>query len=70
MSSYPVDPFLVTSIEHLRKRAPAVFANRQFEKTGANCVFISTQQLVEALRDIGFHPTDARQRWSRGDRLS
>jgi hypothetical protein len=58
------------STEILRQRAPAVFADRQFDKTGANYVFISTQQLVEALRDVGFHPTDARQRWSRGDRLS
>lgn len=53
----------------LRRRAPAVFADHQFEKTSANYVFISTQQLVDALRDSGFHPTDARQRWSRGDRL-
>jgi hypothetical protein len=53
----------------MRRRVPAAFADRQFEKTGSNYVFISTQELVEALRDVGFHPTDARQRWSRGDRL-
>ncbi|MEJ1961064.1 MAG: DUF932 domain-containing protein [Gammaproteobacteria bacterium] len=57
------------SIDTLRRRVPAAFADRQFEKTGSNYVFISTEELVDALRDVGFHPTDARQRWSRGDRL-
>lgn len=57
------------SIDALRRRAPAVFAAHQFDKTSPNYVFISTQELVEALQDVGFHATDARQRWSRGDRL-
>lgn len=60
-------PFLST--EALRKQVPAVFATHQFEKTSPDYVFISTEQLVEALRDVGFHPTDARQRRSRGERL-
>lgn len=57
------------STDFLRRRVPAAFADRQFDKTSPNYVFISTLELVEALRDVGFHPTDARQRWSRGDRL-
>lgn len=57
------------SLEHLQRRTPAVFASHRFEQTGDNYVFISTHQLVEALMNAGFHPTDARQRRSRGDRL-
>jgi Domain of unknown function (DUF932) len=57
------------STESLRRRAPAVFADHQFEKTSPNYIFISTRELVEALRDVGFYPVDARQRRSRGERL-
>jgi hypothetical protein len=41
---------------------------RQFERTGPKYVFISTQELVEALMQAGFYPTDARQCHSRGER--
>jgi hypothetical protein len=57
------------SVDYMRRRTPAVFASHRFERTGDKYVFISTQQLIEALMDAGFHPTDARQRRSRGDRL-
>jgi len=56
------------SLDYLRRSAPAAFASHRFDNTGDNYVFISTQQLVEALMDAGFHPTDARQRRSRGER--
>jgi hypothetical protein len=57
------------SLDYLRRRAPAAFASHRFERTGDNYVFISTHDLVRALMDAGFHPTDARQRRSRGERL-
>jgi hypothetical protein len=57
------------SLDYLRRRAPAAFASHRFERTGDNYVFISTHELVQALMDAGFHPTDARQRRSRGERL-
>lgn len=56
------------SLDFLRRSTPAAFASHRFDRTGDNYVFISTQQLVEALMDAGFHPTDARQRRSRGER--
>jgi hypothetical protein len=56
------------SLDYLRHSAPAAFASHRFDRTGDNYVFISTQQLVEALIDAGFYPTDARQRRSRGER--
>ena len=56
------------SLDDLRHCAPAVFASHRFERTRDSYVFISTQQLVEALMDAGFHPTEARQRYSRGER--
>lgn len=51
------------------RRAPAVFASHQFERTSENYVFISTAELVDALREAGFIAVDARQRRSRGERL-
>ena len=57
------------SLDYLRHQAPAAFASHRFERTGDNYVFISTQELVDALIDAGFHPTEARQRRSRGERL-
>jgi hypothetical protein len=57
------------SLDYLRRTAPAAFASHRFERTGDNYVFISTHELVAALIDAGFHPTDARQRRSRGERL-
>lgn len=56
------------SLDDLRHRAPAVFASHRFERTRDSYVFISTQELVEALMDAGFNPTEARQRFSRGER--
>jgi hypothetical protein len=57
------------SLDYLRSRAPAAFASHRSERTGDHYVFISTHELVQALMDAGFHPTDARQRRSRGERL-
>ena len=57
------------SLMGLERRAPAIFADHQFEKTGRNYVFISTRDLVEALIQAGFAPTDAQQRRSRGPRV-
>lgn len=57
------------SLAHLRRCVPAAFASNRFERTGGDYVFISTEQLVQALMDAGFHPTEARQRHSRGDRF-
>jgi hypothetical protein len=57
------------SHEALMRYAPAVFASHQFDRTGANYVFISTQELIDALRDEGFHAVAVSQRRSRGDRL-
>jgi hypothetical protein len=56
-------------VEYLRRHAPAVFASHRYDRTGDDYVFISTRQLVEALMDAGFHPTEARQRRSRGERF-
>lgn len=57
------------SLSDLRRSAPAAFASNRFEHTGGDYVFISTEQLVRALMDAGFHPTEARQRRSRGERF-
>ena len=65
--STPVRPDL--TLPGLQRRVPAVFADHQFEKTGRNYVFISTRDLVEALMQAGFSPTDAQQRRSRGARV-
>ncbi|HVZ32957.1 MAG TPA: DUF932 domain-containing protein, partial [Polyangiaceae bacterium] len=57
------------SRDALMRRAPAVFASHQFERTSESYVFISTAELVDALREAGFVAVDARQRRSRGDRF-
>ena len=56
------------SLSRLQRHAPAVFADHRFEKTSPNYVFISTRDLVDALMQAGFAPTDAQQRRSKGDR--
>lgn len=45
----------------LQKSVPAAFASSASPVTSDSYVFIDTSQLVEALRDHGFHPTLARQ---------
>jgi hypothetical protein len=60
---------MLARLESLRRRAPAVFTSHRYDRTGDHYVFIATQQLVEALMDAGFHPTEARQRRSRGERF-
>jgi hypothetical protein len=57
------------SREALMRYAPAVFASRQYENTGTNYVFISTQELIDALREAGFHAVAVSQRRARGERL-
>ncbi|MBS0341377.1 MAG: DUF932 domain-containing protein [Proteobacteria bacterium] len=49
------------SLQEVRQRAPAVFAERAAETTGPRYVFISTKDIVTALMDAGFAPTYAVQ---------
>lgn len=63
------DPRPGMSMQGLERRAPAVFAGHRFEKTSPNYVFISTRDLVDALMQAGFAPTEAQQRLSRGSRF-
>jgi hypothetical protein len=45
----------------LQESVPAAFAHSRSPKTSENYVFINTAELIAALRDHGFHPTEARQ---------
>lgn len=56
------------SLEQLHHRAPAAFAERPFARTSASYVFISTAELLNALLDAGFEPTEAKQARARGER--
>ncbi len=53
------------SLDELARNAPAVFADRAAETTGARYVFISTRDIVTAMMDAGFEPTHAVQTRSR-----
>ncbi|MEJ8816130.1 DUF932 domain-containing protein [Variovorax ureilyticus] len=53
------------TLEQVQHRAPAVFAEEAAGTTGARYVFISTRDIVTALMDAGFEPTDATQTRSR-----
>jgi hypothetical protein len=49
------------SLEVLRERAPAVFADSAHESRSSAYTFISTATVVDALRVAGFCPVEARQ---------
>ena len=49
------------SLQDVQHRAPAVFAEQAAQTTGPRYVFISTRDIVTALMDAGFAPTDALQ---------
>ena len=53
------------TLEQVQQRAPAVFAEEAADTTGARYVFISTRDIVTALMDAGFEPTEATQTRSR-----
>jgi len=49
------------SLEDLRRRTPAVFADSASERTKPTYRFISTHEVLQALMDAGFQVADARQ---------
>jgi hypothetical protein len=53
------------SLREVQRRAPAVFAEHAAGITGPRYVFISTRDIVMALMDAGFEPTDVQQTRSR-----
>lgn len=48
-------------LEHVRQRAPAVFASTAHERTSAAYTFISTERLLEGLMQVGFVPVQVCQ---------
>jgi len=52
----------------LQQTVPAAFADRPHIRTSPRYVFISTAELIEALREAGFEPTRAVQSRSRSNR--
>ena len=56
------------TLERLREKAPAAFADNPFGRVSASYRFISTRELVGALLDAGFIATEARQTRARGER--
>jgi len=53
------------SLQEVQARAPAAFAEQAAQTTGPKYVFISTRDIVSALMDAGFEPTEAVQTRSR-----
>ncbi|WP_324315844.1 DUF932 domain-containing protein [Povalibacter sp.] len=49
------------SLEEVRERAPAVFAEHAHERMSARYGFIPTQRVLQGLIDAGFNPVEARQ---------
>jgi hypothetical protein len=49
------------SLEDVRQRAPAVFAQSAHERTSANYRFIPTDRVLSGLMQAGFIPVEARQ---------
>jgi Domain of unknown function (DUF932) len=49
------------SLEDVRHRAPAVFAESAHERTSASYQFIPTQRVLAGLMQAGFVPVEARQ---------
>lgn len=53
------------SLEDVRKRAPAVFAESAHERTSPKYAFIPTQRVLSGLMSAGFAPVEARQACTR-----
>src|SRR5258705_8939585 len=49
------------SLEDVRHRAPAVFAQSAHERTSANYRFVPTEPVLTGLMQAGFVPVEARQ---------
>jgi hypothetical protein len=49
------------SLEDVRLRAPAVFAESAHERTSSNYTFIPTERVLTGLMQVGFVPVEARQ---------
>jgi uncharacterized protein DUF932 len=49
------------SLEDVRRRAPAVFAESAHERTSSNYTFIPTERVLTGLMREGFVPVEARQ---------
>jgi len=49
------------SSDLVQAKAPAIFAPGADERTGRHYSFISTQRVMDALRDVGFRPVDVSQ---------
>lgn len=55
------------SLQDVQRMAPATFSEQAAEFTGSRYVFISTRDIVTALMDAGFEPTEAVQTRARPD---
>lgn len=55
------------TLDDVRHRAPAVFANAAHERTSSTYTFIPTERVLTGLMQVGFIPVDARQTKSRHD---
>ena len=53
------------TMDTLRQRVPAVFAEGAHERTSAKYTFIPTERVLTGLMNAGFEPVDARQTRSR-----
>jgi hypothetical protein len=53
------------SLQDVRDRAPAVFAESAHERTGPHYRFIPTEQVLTGLMQAGFVPVEARQTQAR-----
>lgn len=53
------------SLEAVRHRAPAVFAESAHERLSAKYTFIPTQKVLSGLMNVGFMPVDVRQSQAR-----
>ena len=69
MTDYTFNQSPTLSYDDLRSATPAVFATAPFIRTSPSYKFIPTQQLVQALYDVGFRATEARQARARGERV-
>jgi len=49
------------SLQDVRDRAPAVFAESAHDRTGAHYRFIPTERVLTGLMQAGFVPVEARQ---------
>ena len=49
------------TLEDVRRRAPAVFAESAHERTSSNYTFVPTDRVLTGLMQAGFVPVEARQ---------